>query len=172
MANMTQELLEKIKSGEAVDEALIPGHIKTPKIPGTVFTIVKKPNGEIFKRYLEADKWIAWINSVADKTTDDLANLTEKAIVGSDFYNKCKLSYGDIVRNGKELSGTTWIQDGVPYSISLKGDQITAATEALLRIRDNAIAPLTTTVKTGLNIDHNVWSDQTRDLDDIVSGRC
>ena len=40
-----EELLEKIKSGEAVDEALIPGHIKTPRIPDSVFTIVKKPNG-------------------------------------------------------------------------------------------------------------------------------
>lgn len=172
MANMTQELLEKIKSGEAVDEALIPGHIKTPRIPDSVFTIVKKPNGEIFKRYLEADKWIAWINSVADTTIDDLADLSEKAIVGSEFYNKCKLSFGDIVRNGKELTGTTWIQAGVPYSISLQGNQVNAAKEALLRIRDNAIVPLTTTVKTGLNIDHNTWADQAKDLDDIVSGRC
>ena len=144
MNKITEELLEKIKAGKVVDSAMLMGNISTPVIPDEVFTIVYKANGEEFKRYLEADKWIAWLNSVTEKNIDPEVDLEEKAIVGTKFYNQCELSYREINRRREgDRSGTIWLYQATPYSIALEGKQIDDAKKALSQVHASAFAPKT-----------------------------
>ena len=143
MSKITEKLLTQIKEGEVVDSAMLVGHIATPTIPNEVFTYVRKANGEIFKKYLEADKWIAWLNSVAEKNVDPEADLTEKAIVGSRFYRICNRSLNEIeLKERQNMSGTIWIENGNSYSITLAGKQIDQAKLALLNVQETAVKPL------------------------------
>lgn len=171
MKNLAQELYDKIKAGQPVDTSAIPSAISTPDIPDEVFTIVRKANGEEFKRYLEADNWIDWLNSVADKTEDEQAPIEEKAIVGTNFYDQCKLSYREIVKHGEEMSGTVWLYKGAPYSISLQGEKIQLAKDALMRVAECAIVPVSNNIA-DREADLLHVRERQQDIIDYVNGRC
>ena len=172
MKNLTQELYEKIKAGEAVDTTSIQGYINTPEIPDDVFTIVKNAKGEEFKRYIEAGKWISWINSVADKTQDTEAPIEEKAIVGTHFYKQCEFSYREIQRNEfNGLSGTRWLCNGALYSISIQGKEIQDATVALKRIAECAIVPVSNNIAEK-EADAVHTRERQQDIIEYVNGRC
>lgn len=170
MNKISEELLDKIKAGKAVDSAMLVGNISTPVIPDEVFTIVYKANGEEFKRYLEADKWIAWLNSVAEKNIDPEADLEEKAIVGTKLYNQCELSIREIdrKRNG-DLSGTIWLYNANPYTIALQGKQIDEAKNALAKVHSTAFVPMTEDRKFATNYT-NVQCDTDAILDIVSRG--
>lgn len=168
MNKLTSELLESIKLRQPIDTNLIPGYISTPVLPDEVFTIVKKANGEEFKRYLEADKWIAWLNSVADKTVDPEAEMTEKVIAGSKFHAQCELSSKEIVKTEENgMAGTIWLDRGNLYSISLAGDKIQEALDALQRVQECAIMPIPEDV---VNLEDKYDTEKAATYLDIVKG--
>ena len=119
---LANEMLEQIKEGRLVDSRYS-GYIFTPAIPDEVFTIVYKSNGDEFKRYLTFDKFIPWIEQVAKNTTNQDADMTEKAIAGTRFYNRCDEAYKSIVKHGDDLTGFTWLDNGNLYSVSIQGKE-------------------------------------------------
>jgi hypothetical protein len=71
--------LNAISNGETVDTISIK-HITTPEITDETYTIVKKANGEVFKRYLEGDKFIKFLSSLVFVRAGIPINLQERAI--------------------------------------------------------------------------------------------
>jgi len=58
------DILSKIREGKSVEQFEL-NNIKTPIIPDQYWTIVRKENGEEFKRYLELNKFMAYLNKIA-----------------------------------------------------------------------------------------------------------
>ena len=141
---LSEDLLQKIKEGKPVDTNMIPGHISTPKMPGEVYNIEYNQDGTEFKRTIDADRWIDWINSVAVASADENADITLKSIVNSSFYDNCHFAYMTITKhikdiNGEKHSGAFWSEGGHTYSVSLINDQITRAIDALVAVNEHSI---------------------------------
>lgn len=164
-----QELLELIEKNAPITEPLFLPNINTPRIPDEVFTIVTKANGEEFKRYLEADKFLPWLDEVANNSINPEADIREKCIERTQFYQQCEMALKSIeghLKDNNELTGFTWINNGNPYSVSLQGANIIKASAVLSKVMANAVQPRI--VETVADLYDR---DRQHDLKDIISGK-
>lgn len=105
--------LETIRRGEPVGDISIK-YITTPEVTDETYTIIRKSNGEIFKRYLEGDKFIKFLSKLVSNNLDPNADITSKLINGTSFYAKCndiKSSLEERLDNGQPL-GFHWTLSG------------------------------------------------------------
>ena len=165
---LSQEILNNIKQGKPVDIAMIPGHITTPVMPQEVYDIEVDTKGHQFKKVINADKFIAWIEQVNNATLDQDADISEKSIVGSTFATSCNLAKQDINNNrevidGEELTGFIWNSQAV----SLKGAQIEKALNAFSQVIENSIIPVPASVSNPSLPDY----DNLEELRNYMSGR-
>jgi len=165
-----KELLELIDKNAPITEPLFMPNINTPRIPDEVFTIIYKQNGEEFKRYLEADKFIAWIASVADKSKDPQADIAEKCIGRTKFYEQCQSTLKSIEHNIKQgndlLTGFVWLDKGNLYSVSLNVEQVSNALKAFTAVTENAVQPRIVESMADL-----YDKEKQHDMKEIISGR-
>lgn len=140
-----KELLELIAKNAPITDPVFMPNINTPRIPDEVFTIIYKQNGEEFKRYLEADKFIPWIASVAEKSNDPEADISEKCIARTKFYDQCENALKTIESNIKQddglMSGFVWNYNGDLKSVSLSNEQISDAVNAFTAVVQSAVKP-------------------------------
>lgn len=83
--------LNNLRLGRPVEEQDI-AHLTTPRIPDETWTIITKENGEFFKRYLEADKFLAFLDSVVINNLDTNSDINTKSVKDSPFVQQCELT--------------------------------------------------------------------------------
>ena len=147
MSKLNQNILDAIKEGKGVDTAMIPGHVDTPKMPADVMD-VKSVKGYEFKKTINAERFIAWIETIAQNNQNQNADIAEKAIAGSQFAVECYLAQKSIKKHekniaGERYSGFVWnYQTGTPKSVSLEGDMIDRAANAFAQAMETMIVPI------------------------------
>ena len=144
---LSETLLQNIKDGKSVDLNMVPGHIATPQMPEEIFDIEYTKDGSEFKRSINSDKWISWIQSVGKANKRKTADISEKTISQSKFYFLCHHSHTSIVKNmqkiGEDLySGLIWTYGEQAYSISLKNEQVRASLRALKEAVKHPVEPV------------------------------
>ena len=165
----TEELLESIKNGKAVESSMINGWIHTPAMPEEVFNIEYNSKGEEVKRSINPAEWIKWINSVAEASADQEADIEQKSIVGTRFHSQCESAYASFMKHlseNKGYTGAVWLEKGTPYSIPFEGANIITAKVALEKVLQNSIQP-----KNFDNIADRFNRESERTMRDIISGR-
>ena len=83
-----KDALDTIGQGLPIDSTSIE-YITTPEVTDETYTIIRKANGEIFKRYLEGDKFIDFLRNLVENNLNPNADIRNKLINGTSFYNTC-----------------------------------------------------------------------------------
>ena len=110
-----QEIMTKLRNGEAVYKEDI-SYISTPKMPESVWTIVRKSNGEFFKRYLDAEKLLLFYEKIARNNTNSEIDIQFRSVAGTDFYGECQAIRDSLQKrlaNGQALGFKLIIDDYV-----------------------------------------------------------
>ena len=111
------DILSKIREGKPVEQFEL-NNIKTPIIPDQYWTIVRKENGEEFKRYLEVGKFTAYLNKISANNQNSEIDVQFRSIEGSPFYQQCKDAVYLLEQQFEkgETLGVRWLNNGNIYS--------------------------------------------------------
>ena len=144
---LSENLLQSITEGKPVDITMIPGHISTPAMPEEIFDIEYNQDGTEFKRTINADKWISWLQDVGKANRRKKSDISSKAIAQSKFYHECHIASKFISKNIEKVgddtySGVIWSLSDKTYTIGLKNEQITEAIKALKKALDHSVTPI------------------------------
>ena len=112
------DTLNKIREGQSVEQFEL-NNVKTPIIPDQYWTIVRKDNGEEFKRYLELDKFVAYLNKIAQNNQNSEIDVQFRSIAGTPFYRQCQDAVYFLDKQFKQgdTLGVRWLVNGNVYSL-------------------------------------------------------
>ena len=136
---LNENMLNAIKEGKKVSRSHIPGYVVTPVIPDIVFDKEFTKTGEEFKRTINVDYFINFLENVARANTSPAADISLKSIQNSTFYRQCVIARNDMSRNNNR--GFVWLINGKAYSVALDAIQATSMNKALTSVIDTSVVP-------------------------------
>ena len=140
----SENVLNKIKNGEFISNPELAA-INTPVLPESVFDIEKSSNGVEFKRTINTDRLIEWLNASAQAKEIDKAFIKGTTAHANLTHGLQTIDAKLEVNDGVARTGLIWFEAGKAYPVSLVGtENIEAMKQALQLCRQNAFTPNTT----------------------------